>query len=494
MHRRLSSAAVLAALLGAAAPAVAAVDYAGFLSVAGNASDLSGLSGPNGSRLSFGSDLFYDKARDEYYGITDRGPGGGLIDYAPRVNVFKLDVNSSTGAVSNFQQQRTIVFKGPDGQPLSGLNPGLLPGGNSATLGKSFDSEGFVLRANGNFLVSDEYGPSIYEFKSDGTYVRAFTTPANIVSKTAGGTTNYVDGRPTITTGRQDNRGFEGLTLSRDGKTAFAVLQDPLVNEGAQLDGRRSRNVRIVSFNVATGVANGQFIYQLEAIADINGRIPGTSNDFSATNQGRSIGVSAIYALKDGKFLVIERDNRGIGVDDPNGVINTIGSKRIYLIDINDATDVSAISLAGSNGLPNSVTAVTKTLFLDINAALSAAGVTIGEKIEGLTIGRDIDGGVSLMLATDNDFSVTQTGAGTQFDICTSGRGAGSNSQIAFGGVCPTGQSLLPSYVYSFAVTGADAAALAVPEPATWALMIGGFGMVGGAMRRRASAVTQPAV
>jgi hypothetical protein len=25
----------------------------------------------------------------------------------------------------------------------------------------------------------------------------------------------------------------------------------------------------------------------------------------------------------------------------------------------------------------------------------------------------------------------------------------------------------------------------AVPEPATWAMMIGGFGMVGGAMRRR---------
>ena len=36
---------------------------------------------------------------------------------------------------------------------------------------------------------------------------------------------------------------------------------------------------------------------------------------------------------------------------------------------------------------------------------------------------------------------------------------------------------------YSIAIT--DAAT--VPEPASWALMIAGFGMVGGAIRRRAS-------
>jgi hypothetical protein len=30
---------------------------------------------------------------------------------------------------------------------------------------------------------------------------------------------------------------------------------------------------------------------------------------------------------------------------------------------------------------------------------------------------------------------------------------------------------------------------VAVPEPATWAMMIGGFGMVGAAMRRRKAQV-----
>jgi hypothetical protein len=36
---------------------------------------------------------------------------------------------------------------------------------------------------------------------------------------------------------------------------------------------------------------------------------------------------------------------------------------------------------------------------------------------------------------------------------------------------------------YSFDTTGLSLSVAAVPEPATWAMMIGGFGMVGGAMR-----------
>ena len=41
---------------------------------------------------------------------------------------------------------------------------------------------------------------------------------------------------------------------------------------------------------------------------------------------------------------MLERDNRGIGVDDPIGA-RAVGSKRIYKINITGATDVTAISL-----------------------------------------------------------------------------------------------------------------------------------------------------
>jgi hypothetical protein len=431
-----------------------------------------------GNLLSFGSDLWYDRASNSFWGNTDRGPGGGLIDFAPRLHQFALGINAD-GSVGGFALQKTVVFK-KDGQPFTGLNPKLAPQADKSVLGSSLDPEGIAIRANGNFLVADEYGPSLYEFDKDGNYIRSFTTPANLVPRDASGL-NYVDGRGTITSGRQDNRGFEGLTLSKDGKTAYAILQDPLVNEGAQNDGRRSRNVRLVAFDVASGEATAQYIYQLEPRADINQRVP--DNNFNATSQGRNIGVSSIVALGNGKFLVLERDNRGLGVDDPNALV-PVGSKRAYLIDLAGATDVSGISLAGTSDLPAGVVPVAKTLWLDIAAELAAAGITIPEKMEGLALGPLIDGGMSLVVVTDNDFSVTQTGEGVQFSVCTSGAG-GISSQVALGLACPDGQSLIPSHALVFRVSGADLAAVGVPEPGTWALMIGGFGLVGAQLRRR---------
>lgn len=455
-----------------------------------NGTDLSGLAGAGQSRLGgFGSDLVYNAADGLFYGMSDRGPGGGVLSYAPRLQVFSLNVGS-TGAIGNFALQRTTLFTDAGGNTFNGLNPALL-NGSSATLGRSLDSEGLALLKNGNFLVSDEYGPSVLEFDASGKLVRSFETPANLIPKAADGTTNYVDGRPTITTGRQDNRGFEGLTVTPDGKTAYAVLQDPLVNEGraanGSADGRFSRNVRIVAFDVATGQSTGQYVYQLEDRADINARVTDT---FGANNQGRSIGVSAIQALGNGKFLILERDNRGLSVDPT--VSTEVASKRIYQIDLAGATNVANVSLAGTNTLPAGVNPVVKsaTPFIDLAEALRARGLQIPEKIEGFTFGpRTADGGITLVVVTDNDFSVTQNGAGTQFDVCVNGDNT-ARTEVALGAGCPNGQSLIPNLVYSFKLSREEYGALigTVPEPATWAMMIAGIGLVGGAMRRRRTA------
>lgn len=488
--KRLATVMIAAPMLAMAAPASAAQIVSAFSLP--NGTDLSGLPGAGLSRLGgIGSDLVYDAGRNLFYGLGDRGPGGGVLPYAPRFQTFSLDINRATGAINGFALQGTTLFRQPNGASYNGLNPTLL-NGSPTILGASLDPEGLAQLPNGNFLVSDEYGPSVYEFTAAGQFVRAFETPANLLPR-AGSTPNFTDGRPTITAGRQDNRGYEGLTVTPDGRTAYAVLQDPLVNEGANpsngaADGRFSRNVRIVAFDVATGQSTGQFIYQLESLADLNGR---TSQPFGPNAQGRNIGVSAIQALGNNRFMVLERDNRGLGVEDPTATTD-VASKRIFLIDLTGATDVSSVSLAGTNSLPAGVRPVSKTAtpFLDIAAGLRALGLTIPEKIEGFAFGPRLDdGGIVLILATDNDFSVTQNGSGTQFDVCTSGPG-GVSSQVALGAGCPTGQALIPNLFYSVRLSAAEFNALAgVPEPGTWAMLVLGFGGVGYTLRRRRARV-----
>ena len=475
-----------------AVPAQAAPTYVGKVEVPGNTVDLATIgSTPNDNRLSFGSDMFYSQREQAFYGISDRGPGGGTINFAPRIEKFTVAVNGTSGAIGNFNVTATKVFRQADGSVYSGLFPNRLPGGNKSVLGNSLDSEGIARLPNGQFIVADEYGPSVYVMNRDGKFVRAFTTPSNLIPRQPNNTVNYVDGRPTTTTGRQDNRGFEGITVSGDGTKAWAIMQDPLLNDtssGAG-EGRRSTNLRIVQFDVATGNATAQYAYQLENLSTINVRIPGTVDDFGATAQGRNIGVSSITWIGGTKFLVIERDNRGQGPDNlitPNGAV---GSKRVYMTDIAGATDVSGLVLNTSNtALPSGVTAVSKMLFLDVAGAFTNAGEIIPEKLEGLAIGPKLDdGSFLLLLAADNDFSVTQNGSNVQFDVCT---GGGSTVQVALGDACPSGKALVPSRLYSFKVSGDDRAnfarsLFAVPEPSSWAMLIAGFGLTGAALRRR---------
>jgi len=438
--------------------------------IAANETDLFPLNGSSSSaninRLGgFGSDLFYDYRQDVYYALVDRGPGGGVISYQTRVEKFSITTDPTTGAITNYQLLGTIPFTVAAGTtlngvtyaettPFNGLNAKIL-NGNGGVLGVSQDPEGVVVGKNGNFFVSDEYGPSIYEFNPAGVFVRAFTAPSNLIAKASGIPYYAGDDNPATTLGRQSNRGYEGLTISPDGTKLYAILQDPLQEEGSggSNPGRSSPNVRIIRYDVATGLSDAQYIYQLEALSDINARIPGTVDDFSASSQGRNIGISSLVAINNNEFLVIERDNRGVGIDDPTGT-RPIGSKRVFKIDLTLATDVTNTNLAGTNALPVGVTPVSKTFFLDIAGAIQGAGQTVPEKFEGLTIGSRLsDGTFALILATDNDFSVTQNGSNTQFDVYSNGV---STAQVAIGGaapIAPAGEpayTLLPSYLYSF--------------------------------------------
>lgn len=165
----------------------AAPTFVNGLTLDGGMLDLSGGTTVNNGRLGYFSDIYYDTNRNEWWGLSDRGPGGGTLSYDTRVQRFSLDVDYNTGAISNFQIKQTVVFNNA-GSSLNGI-----ASSPTSTLGLSMDPEGFVVNPKtGNFLVSDEYGPSVREFDRNGNLLRTFATPANLLPRnTVSGITNY---------------------------------------------------------------------------------------------------------------------------------------------------------------------------------------------------------------------------------------------------------------------------------------------------------------
>jgi hypothetical protein len=382
-------AAVAAALMAAAH---AAPTFVNGLAIDGHTVDASGGTAVNDGRFGFFSDLFYDARRNEWWALADRGPGGGTLEYETRIHRFSVDVDPVTGAVSNFQVLKTIIFR-KGGAALGGLAPAV-----GEPLGFSFDPEGIVVSPrNGHLLISDEYGPSLYEINGAGRLVRAYETPANLLPRNAvTGAVNYASDAGN-TAGKRTNRGFEGLAISPDGRFAFAMLQSAMLDEGGA-DGVFNR---IVKFDTHTGRALAQYAYRMEA-----------------SSQGR--GISALVALNGTEFLVLERNNRGLGVDATLAAPN----KKVFRIDLTGATDVSGIDLDAQGAVFTPVAKVAAP-WLDLAAAstlahpsLAALGGVSPEKWEGLTIGpRLADGSYLVLAGTDNDFSVTQDPSATQFDV-----------------------------------------------------------------------------
>lgn len=480
-------------LLGTAAHIGAQPAFVNGIAIDGAALDATAIAGANGGRLGFFSDLYFDPVRDEWWALSDRGPGGGVLDYATRAQRISLRVNRRTGAISRFKVHKTIAFTDPRGlltaptatvtgspDALNGLNP-LLLNGSANTLGRSFDPEGLVVDPKtGHLLVSDEYGPSVLEFDRKGRLLRLFETPANLVP-VVGSAVNYVADRDGgLNGGRQDNRGFEGLAITPDGKRLFAVLQDPLVNEPGPNNGRNGRNVRIVVFdndrNSPTFTLSvAQYAYQLEPQADIRARILAAGGAATSTDprQGRNIGLSAIVALNDHEFMVLERDNRGIGVDDPAGA-GVVGSKRVYKIDIAGATDIAALPLPADGDLAAAgiVPVAKSATFIDLAADSVLPFSKRAEKWEGLTIGPQLkDGGFAIVAGNDNDYSVTQNGSNVQFDVYVNFQGGSMqrdlDSLTMLNGVdvgpVPAGYSLLPGVLHAYKASAADLATYVRP-------------------------------
>ncbi|MHA7648454.1 esterase-like activity of phytase family protein [Mycobacterium sp. ML4] len=345
---------------------------------------------------------------DEIYGLTDRGPNVEgrapnevvfpVPEYHPHIAKLKLADGVAT-------VERTIMLQGPDGHPLEGLlDPHASAGESMVDLNGAplppadygVDPEGLVATLDGNFWVSDEYGPYIIHFDASGKELERLSP--------------YDDTLPRELSLHGPNQGLEGLTITPDGNTLVAVMQSGLQTPGLQGPAKSVPITRIVTINLVNRGIMHEYLYPL------------------ANPQETNVGVSEITALSATTFLVDERNSK----NPPNG------NAKIYLTDVAAATDVGPNSTvpgatydANAGGLlinkmpietlvgvgtdadalaklkAVGITAAAKTLQLDVAAllhTLSPQGEFFGhDRIEGIATR---DGGKTLILANDSDFGL----------------------------------------------------------------------------------------
>lgn len=362
------------------------VSLVGTGSIAGNATDQSGLTGlledgvtPRNLVGGLGSAITYGGIGNLYLATPDRGPADGATSYVDRAYVVDLGLTNAAGGsvLLNPRVVGTVLLRSEKNAFYTGSAAAFDATGSSA--GRRFDPEGVrVGRCGTSFFVSDEYGPYVYEFDTTGKRIRSVGLPTKFLADMPSATP--ADELTKNASGRQSNRGMEGMAISPDGSKLYGIMQSPLIQDGG-LDEASSRvgtNNRILEIDVATGAVR-EFLYVLDAA---------------------SLGISEILAVNDHEFLVLERDGRA-------GANARV--KNIFKIDIAQATDIRAVKTLPEAGVPVDITPVAKEPFIDLlDPTFGLAGPTFPEKIEGLAFGPDLpDGRHALVVASDNDFVQT---------------------------------------------------------------------------------------
>jgi hypothetical protein len=336
----------------------------------------------------FGSDLTYTGFNDIFIATPDRGPFDGLTDVPYLDRFHYLRITTDVGAPFpniHIGLIATRLLTNKAGQPFVGAaNAFSFNPDPTATL--RLDPEGIRVSSSGtSFFVSDEYGPYLFEFDAQGHLVRRINVPTKFAIANPSSDPNVE--LLTNTSGRQANRGMEGLAISPDGKFLFGIMQNALLQDHGLNPGTTDRvglNNRILKIDLATGKTS-EYVYVVDAI-----------------NRGQ--GVSEILAINDHEFLVDERDNRSNLQTPPQAPTR----KKIYRINLNGATDVSNIASLPAGALPAGVVPVSKSLFIDLLDPEFNLVPTIPEKIEGLAWGPDLpDGRHVLYVISDNDLTPT---------------------------------------------------------------------------------------
>jgi hypothetical protein len=276
-----------------------------------------------------GSDLWHgpDDAENEFWAVTDRGPTRGVevggeehrTFPVPEFTPFILHVRAADGEL---EVLRAIPIVTPRGEPVTGLSnlagtdeePFDFAGNEPLAYNQSgLDVEGLVQTSDGGFWLAEEYRPSLVKLDADGGVIARYV-PEGVALPDAGYPVEAT--LPAIYGLRQNNRGFEGLALSGDGQTLFAVLQSPLSNPDDQT-GDASRSGRILAVDTASGRPVAEYVYALEDAAAFDPALEDSDQS--------EVKLSGLIWLDESTLLVLER---------------TDAVARLYRVDLNGATDM----------------------------------------------------------------------------------------------------------------------------------------------------------
>ncbi|MFC4909058.1 esterase-like activity of phytase family protein [Actinomadura gamaensis] len=341
-----------------------------------------------------GSDLYHEPGApsDEFWAITDRGPNGtATVDGEDRttfpVPTFDPTIVKVRAHQGTLKIVKALPIRARDGRPVTGLPN--VPGREDAPYsidGKTelsfnpdgIDSEGLVRTRDGGFWVAEEYGPSLLHLDRHGRVIKRYV-PQGWPGQ--GSHSPIKANLPAILNKRTYNRGFEGLSISPDGRYLYAAVQSPLSNPDKKAY-KSSRNGRILRFDLRKDEVTGEFAYRFEDVCAFDAESCGKQSEMK---------ISALTALPDGRILVDERTDR---------------VARLYSVDVRKATDIlgsrwddaaTTPSFEASAEIPAGVTALPKSLAVDLASVPGLPG-----KIEGVALA----GRRTLAVVNDNDFGL----------------------------------------------------------------------------------------
>jgi hypothetical protein len=302
----------------------------------------------------------------------------------------------------------TIPIVGQSGKPVTGL-PNLkdldeIPYDYSGQKVFPFnvnglDTEGLVRTRAGDFWIAEEYSPSLVHLDRTGKVLKRYV-PLGL--KLPGADYPIVEALPAIYSKRKINRGFEGLAISSDEKTLYAVLQSPLHNPDKAI-GDASRNTRVVVFDIISEKVTAEYVYRFDVASEFE-RNPKTPPD--------EMKLSGVAFVNPATLLILERTDL---------------VAKLYSVSFATATNILASKWDDTKTLPSleaiedlqsaGVHSLPKALVLDLSRFKETP-----DKVEGITlVGPD-----TVAISNDNDFDSEES----KYDADGNNIGKGKISQI----------------------------------------------------------------